>query len=126
MAEGIFRKMLDEKGINYIEVKSCGINADEGTPVSVNAVIAAKEYGADISAHTAVPFTPEIVSYSTIFVCMTYSHLLSLLGTIPREQLFVLGNGIPDPYMGDEETYRRCAKAIYNALPELMNTLKIE
>ncbi len=118
--------MLTDMGIIDIAVKSCGVSACEGMLVSENAVLAAREYGADISSHTALPFTPDLVTDSSVFVCVSYSHMIALFDFVPREQLFVLDRNITDPYLGDLETYRRCAKEIYDALQDLPATLGIE
>ena len=48
MAEGIFRKMLEEEKIENIECSSAGISAMTGDPVSENAVEAVKEYSPQV------------------------------------------------------------------------------
>ena len=54
MAEGIFRKMMVERGMEErVLCQSAGLSAVEGAPVSENAVLACREIGVDISDHTA-------------------------------------------------------------------------
>ena len=47
-----------------------------------------------------------------------------MLGDVPDEKKFILAGGIPDPYGGDIEEYRVCAKKISSGLEQLLQLLK--
>ena len=51
MAEGLYKKYLQDKKINNIEVKSAGVSAFAGDMPSSEAVTVCKERGVDISSH---------------------------------------------------------------------------
>lgn len=116
MAEGIFKKILSDKGITDIECSSAGIFAMTSDEVTPNSVKACERFGVDISAHRARRITEYILDEADKFVCMTYEHAASLSMFAPQEKIIVLGGGIPDPFGGDLETYIRCANMIKNAL----------
>ncbi len=122
VAEGLMKKLLDDRGIADISVSSAGLAAYPGDEVSPESVTAAKAYGVDISAHRSRALSAYMLD-SAVFVCMTASHALSLMQYVDRERLFVLGNGIPDPYGGTQEEYNRCAEQISSALPELLSAV---
>ena len=116
MAEGIFKKILSDKGLTDIECSSAGIFAMTGDEVTPNSVKACERFGVDISTHRARRITEYILDEADKFVCMTQEHAASLSMFVPQEKIVVLGGGIPDPFGGDLETYIRCANMIKNAL----------
>ena len=116
MAEGIFKKILADKGITDIECSSAGIFAMTGDEVTPNSVKACERFGVDISTHRARRITEYILDEADKFVCMTQEHAASLSMFVPQKKIIVLGGGIPDPFGGDLETYIRCANMIKNAL----------
>lgn len=120
MAEGLFKKMIDEKYPNTCiaphTCSSAGLFAMTGDEVSANSVKACERFGVDISAHRARRITSYILDETDKFVCMTPDHAASLGLYVPSEKIVVLGGGIPDPYGGDLETYIICANAIRTAL----------
>ena len=59
MAEGIFRREMEQRGFENIMCQSAGLSALDGQHPSENAVLACKEIGVDISGHIARRFTPE-------------------------------------------------------------------
>lgn len=116
MAEGIFRTFIEKnKKLKNINVSSAGLMATDGENVSDNAVIACKEYNADISEHKAKQITPEMLDKTDLFVCMTMSHAQALMnGNVPQNMIYVLN--VSDPYGGNIETYKECCKQIYEQL----------
>ncbi len=113
------KKLLSDRGIEGIEVSSAGLAAYPGDEVSEKSVNAAKKYGVDISAHRSRRVNQYMLE-SGIFVCMTASHAEALKPYLTENRLFILGNGIEDPYGGTQEVYDRCAEEINSALPELL------
>ncbi|MBQ2694569.1 MAG: low molecular weight phosphatase family protein [Clostridia bacterium] len=120
MAEGLFKKMIDEKYRDACNMpytcSSAGLFAMTGDEVTANSVKACERFGVDISAHRARRITSYILDETDKFVCMTPEHAASLGLYVPSEKIVVLGGGIPDPYGGDLETYIICANAIRTAL----------
>ncbi|MGI6247937.1 MAG: low molecular weight phosphatase family protein [Acutalibacteraceae bacterium] len=121
MAEGLFRTLLEKEGINNIECSGAGTGAFPGDPAQQNAVLAAAEFGADISAHRARKYNCFMDSEYDLFVCMTQTHR-QFLCNIPSEKAIVLAGGIPDPYGGDLHEYRQCAERILEGLEELLKS----
>lgn len=120
MAEGICRVLLQKRGLSGVECTSCGLAAQPGMPACENAVTAALEYGADIAGHRSRGLTQYLLEDADLFVCMTESHAHLLAQYVPQEKIRLLGGGIPDPYGGDLDVYRRCAESIYKGLQTLM------
>lgn len=121
MAEGLFKKLLGERGREDITCSSAGLAAPEGSPASINAKIAAQELGVDISEHRSRLLTRAIARDADMIVCMTQEHYDVLNSIIPEEKLYILGGGIDDPYGCDLEVYRACAEKIKNSLPALLD-----
>lgn len=119
VAEGIFKKMHPEH-----EVYSAGLNTAFGMKVSENSVIAAEDYGVDISAHVSKPLSKELLMVTDLFVCLGQSHAMQLIPVVGKGRVYVLGEGISDPYGGNLEVYRSCAKEIYDGLIKLNEDLK--
>ncbi len=118
MAEGIFKKLLSDRKIEGVECSSAGLFAMSGDEACANAIKAAERFGADISAHRSRRITSYILDETDLFVCMTREQAASLSMYVPHERVVVLGNGIPDPFGGDIETYMRCANSIRIALEQ--------
>ena len=116
MAEGLFKKIITEKNIDNAECSSAGLFAMTGDEVSKNSVEACERFGVDISSHRARRITSYILDETDKFVCMTNDHAASLSLYVPSEKIIVLGEGIPDPYGGNIETYMICANLIKTAL----------
>ena len=91
MAEGIFKKILSDKGITDIECSSAGIFAMTGDEVTPNSVKACERFGVDISTHRARRITEYILDEADKFVCMTQEHAASLSMFVPQEKIVVLG-----------------------------------
>ena len=124
MAEGMFKKLLEEKGESGIDCSSAGLATFDGRPASDNAQAVALEYGVDISEHKSRMLTRSIARKADLIVCMTDEQYEMLNRMIPGERLYVLAGGVDDPYGCDIEVYRECAKKINGALPELYEKIK--
>lgn len=126
MAEGIFRKMLQENGLDeFVFCSSAGICAQEGQAVSKYAQEVCREIGVDISKHKARRLCPQDVKNSEILAVMShkYAAFLKSMGAYP-EQIIVLGNEIADPFGGNAEKYRSCRNNLQNALPQLLELVR--
>lgn len=119
LAEGLFKKINPEH-----EVYSAGLAAVFGQNVSENSVLAAKDYGVDISGHISRPLSKELLMATDLFVALSHSHAMQLIPIVGQGRVYVLGNGISDPYGGSLDVYKTCAKEIYNGLLKLNEDLK--
>lgn len=122
LAEGLFKAKLQKLNIIGIEVISAGLAAFAGDEVSVGSVNAAKNYGVDISLHRARPLSPYDLDDSLIF-CLGASHYNALIPYVDKDRLFIMGEGISDPYGGTQEIYDRCAAQINSALNGVLKTV---
>lgn len=119
MAEGLFRAKTADF-TKYCSVTSCGLCAMAGDPVSENAVRVLSRRGIDITRHRARVLTPYHMEESDKIICLSRSHYDALLPVAESEKLLLLGNGIPDPYGGNEIVYEQCADAIDRELDRLL------
>ena len=100
MAEGLFRAHGGEEKTG-LTAASAGLFTQDGMPASQNAIAAAAERGADITAHRSRMLTAEMAHAARYLVCMTGAHYDRLCQ-----------RDISDPFGGDLETYRRAAAEI--------------
>lgn len=114
MAEGLFRAHGGEEKTG-LAAASAGLFTQDGMPASPNAVAAAAELGADLSAHRSRMLTPALAHEARYLVCMTGAHYDRLCELFPdcADRIFTLTQqDISDPFGGDLETYRRAASEI--------------
>lgn len=115
MAEGY----LDSLKLKNVAVESRGISA-EGGPLSQNALAVMLEKGIDLSDNVSAQLTSADLLWADKIIYMSPSHLTVLRLFAPQDKLFMLGEGISDPYGGDEETYRKCRDEIFCAVDNLV------
>ena len=116
MAEGY----LKSKEIDGVTVSSRGLAAD-GSPVSVNSKTVMDEAGINIGGHISKQLTDRDINGADKIICLSPSHKAVLLSAgVPENKLFVLGNGISDPFGGDISVYRRCRDEIFAAVDALL------
>lgn len=119
MAEGLFRKMAQEKGRDDLICGSAGLSAIEGQPPSENAVEACREAGVDISAHHAHRVTAEdLVNWDLLVaVSKTHAYILEKAGA-PANKIYVLGD-LADPFGCSIVEYRHSRDEIQKALHQM-------
>ncbi len=125
MAEGLFKAMDGEQKTG-LKAISAGIFTNNGMPASENAVIAAKELGADISNHKSQMLNGDIVNNAKYLVCMTGAHYDQILLKFPNasDKLFtLLPTDIDDPFGGNIDDYRKCATQIKSAVESVIERL---
>ncbi len=109
MAEAIFNKLSDEKGLNVGAV-SFGMAAANGVPASFNAQKACEEIGIDLSQKKAnFVFNYNIAQFER-FYCMTDETVMN----------------ISDPFGGNLDVYRACRDEIYNSVKEIIKEYESE
>ncbi len=117
MAEGIFRKMMVERGMEErVLCQSAGLSAVEGAPVSENAVLACREIGVDRSDHTARRISGEELSVWDLYFPMskTHGYILAQAG-VPQTKIYI-PKYIADPYGAPLEDYRACRDKLVQQL----------
>lgn len=118
LAEGFAKAEFQRLGIDYT-AESAGVAADQGG-ANEKSVLAAKEYGIDISHHQARQLTAELAEGAERIYTMTPAQAFLLRQILPHKKIFPLtDDGISDPYGGSEEVYRKCAKEIKKAVERI-------
>ncbi len=108
MAEGIFNKLAAEQGYEAV-AKSAGLFVTEPN-VSENSLEVCKENGIDISGHTPMPITAELINEADVILTMTSSHKAAFGGldkVYTAAEYFGSEGDIIDPYGGSIEIYRQ-------------------
>ena len=121
LAEGLFKKYLNENNVDDIEVGSAGVGAFPGDDVSINSILVAGNRGVDISSHRARNINPEHLLKTDLFCCMSDSHKQVLLKYCDENKIMVLN--VADPYGRPLETYEECAKQIESQFPEIVERI---
>ncbi len=124
MAEAILRS----KEIGNVTVRSAGIHAQEGQPISLHAKTLIEE--------AAMPYTPQsnVVSsegleWADVVLTMTETHKMELLYRYPtmQDKTFTLksfvefksGGDVRDPFGGNLDTYRQTFMELSNVMDQL-------
>ncbi|SYZ73106.1 Low molecular weight protein-tyrosine-phosphatase YwlE [Candidatus Zixiibacteriota bacterium] len=118
MAEGGLRKLLENRGIDNIEVFSSGTAAASGFPATAYAIEASRIWEADITGHHSRPLTAELIERADLILAMTPQHCYDIIRMLPeaRGKIFLLknfpapgceGEGIADPIGGSLDMYNQ-------------------
>lgn len=121
----LLRDALAKEGISCT-VEGAGTATMDGVPPSGHAVTAMSEIGMDITEHRSRQLTPAIADSTDVFVALSVEHGVTLAfqyGVDP-EKIIVPGNGVPDPYGRDLQTYRECRDELVAAIPQLVADIK--
>jgi protein-tyrosine-phosphatase/tRNA A37 threonylcarbamoyladenosine synthetase subunit TsaC/SUA5/YrdC len=108
-------------------VHSAGLAAMMGAEATPEAVMVAREFGADLGGHRSQLLTMEILAQADYLFAMTRSHLRVLedvRGTVAPRLLSPSGQEVFDPIGGDADLYRACARQIQCCLQELLPELQ--
>jgi protein-tyrosine phosphatase len=74
MAEGFLRSMLAARGVQGVQVASCGVNGLEDSPAMPEGVEAMIENGVDISPHRARRLTAPMIREADLVLTMATEH----------------------------------------------------
>lgn len=135
MAEGLLKKMLDKKGINGVDVSSCGTSALPSFKVPGVVLDLMKEEGVDLTKHKARYLTKEIAEASSLILVMENAHkeYINLKFPESSKKVYLLKefdkkNGesleISDPIGQAEEIYIKTKDEIKGGLEKLINILE--
>ena len=119
MAEGIFNKRAEEKGLD-VRAVSFGLAAVPGLTPSDKAVEVCREIGVDISGHRTHFIYDFQIGELEKFYCMSLGHMTILTQSvgIPEDKVVLLG--VVDPYGGTLDTYRMCRDVLAGCVEELI------
>ena len=124
MAEALFKDMMKKKG-KEIEADSASISMVEGMEAADNAKKVLKEIGIDISNHRSKNIS-HVGNFEDIdiFAVMSNMHKLVLkeIG-IDENKIYILGNGIEDPYGKDEDEYRKVRDQLKESIEKMYNEI---
>jgi protein-tyrosine phosphatase len=137
MAEAIARRELEALGWTQVEVRSAGASAYDGLPASEGAVRSALRHGIDLSGHRSTGLTPELVGWADLILVMSPGHFLHVIdmGGADRTALLTAfaegeeaegaeGDGIPDPFGGDDEAYEATYQALEGIVAKALRRLE--
>lgn len=127
LAEALFKRELERRGADGIDVGSAGTGAWDGTPASEGAYLIGLEHGLDLSDHRAQLLTREIVKGSDIILTMARHHRTRAQELGGEGRTFLLGEyvglkgpgaEVSDPFGSDLDVYRNT----YENLEKLIGT----
>ncbi|MDX2130716.1 MAG: Sua5/YciO/YrdC/YwlC family protein [Planctomycetota bacterium] len=134
MAEAIARHLLMERaplppGQQPIPtvVRSAGLAAQDGAPMTPEAADALREMGIDPARHHSRALTADAARHADLVFTMTRSHLRALERDYPGPQAFLLdpeGRDVPDPIGGPPEVYRETARRLRAILERRLDDLR--
>ena len=128
MAEGLLRHMLAVRSVRWVNVRSAGTHALDGRPAEPHAIAAAREMGADITAHRARSLDRDLVERADLIFVMEKEHADLIGRALPparrAEVLHLLAafgpvrdrSEVDDPYGKPLVAYRACIQFIQQCL----------
>lgn len=94
--------ILKHKNVDNIQVKSAGVYAIDGAPMSENAQAVLNEEGIDVT-HSSQLFSQDDIQWADVILTMTAAHKQIILQMYPEawEKTFTLTEYIEKPHLGD-------------------------
>lgn len=136
MAEGLLKKMLEDRGRSDILVYSAGISAIGGFSPTDNTIKVMEKEGIDVSGHKTAKLTQQMIKDADLILGMENIHRDEVINLDPsaKEKTYILreyinkkegssGFGIPDPIGRPMEVYERVLGMIKESIEELMKRL---
>ncbi len=126
MAEAYVRGSLQRMGVASVQAASAGFFCN-GEPASAAAQAVMAKEGCSLKNFRSSVLTRERVREAERVVCMTRSHRNAVLALAPdcaeRVGCLLPDGDVPDPYGGDEASYRRVFEFMRPALDALAREL---
>jgi protein-tyrosine-phosphatase len=131
MAAGFFLKLLEQRGIKHIDIRTAGVMTPTGLLPTPEAVQLLQDEGVDIRRHRSRPLTREMIKRADLILGMTPFHVQSALriNEEARGKTFLLkeyvgrdgkNTQIADPMGGTLEIFKRCFSEIRASLHRLV------
>lgn len=119
MAMFLFNKIAKERNLDIVS-DSAGLAA-YGDPINENSVKALAKIGIKNINYTSKRLNFYMVDEADYIIVMTAEHKNALVSAgVEKSKILILGDGIADPYGGDEDTYSFCLDNISNEIDNLL------
>jgi protein-tyrosine phosphatase len=137
MAQAIAERSLGRRGWEGVEVRSAGVSAYPGGGASEGAQVAAESDGLSLEGHGATPLDPEGVAWASLILTMGQHHAdtaealggggkVWMLSAFSEGGENLSGPGVPDPFGGDEKSYRECFEALEGLVEAALERVEAE
>lgn len=133
MAEAFARAEVARRGWRNVEVRSAGVAARAGSAATPEACAVMSRRGLELAVHRSALLEPELVEWADLVLAMSHSHLHVIAGMDGANKAALLdefaaadpgsGEGIPDPFGGDEEEYEATARALEKLVSDALDRL---
>lgn len=135
MAEFLMRQRLQKMGLEgQVQVMSAGLHACAGREADIRAQEASVDLGISLADHRAKTLTGEMVEGADCVLAMDFRNKAELLMLHPKsqEKIYMLSayaegpqqyREIPDPYLGDLETTKACARQLQTCVRNLVRSI---
>jgi protein arginine phosphatase len=134
MAEFLMRKVLNERAAEKVEeirIVSAGLHANPGREAHPWMQEAGTDLGISLATHRAKLLTREMVDAADAIFAMDFQNKAELLTLYPdaADKIHMLSSyaegawkcrEIPDPYLGDLEVTRYCARQLQTCIQNLL------
>ncbi len=131
MAQGFMHKLLHERNITHVEVRTAGVMTPTGLLPAQEAKQLLQEEGVDISRHRSRPLSEALIREADLILGMTPFHIQSAFRKCEeaRGKTFLLreyvgaegkNTQIADPMGGTLEIFKKCFSQIRHALHALV------
>ena len=133
-AQGLFTKLVRQKGHKGFHAESAGLIALPGNPVTFLAQKVAAEHGVELAGHEAKRLSQELVDGAELILVMEKPHKDELLADFSEatDKTFLIrrfarfgsrSRGVADPYGLQYDAYRFCYLDIEDAVSGLVDYL---
>lgn len=133
MAEAFAREEVARRGWRNVEVRSAGVAARAGAAATPEACAVMGRRGVELAVHRSALLEPELVEWADLVLAMSHSHLHVIAAMNGAEKSALLdefaaadpgaGQGIPDPFGGDEAEYEATASALEKLVAAALDRL---
>lgn len=135
LAEALARRVIVERALSGVDVRSAGTSAWDGAPASDGALLVGLERNLDLSQHRAQMLTRELIRDSNLIFAMGPHHLerIEALGGSGRSHLLTeyASRGastrpVNDPIGGELELYRATADELDHEIRRVFDRITAE
>ncbi len=137
MAEALARAAAEARGWAHLEVGSAGVSTVPGLSASRGALAVGQRHALPLNEHASRPLTAELVEEADLVLAMSPHHLARIreLGGEGRAALLIpfargeeaapgAGEGIPDPFGGDDAAYEATFQVLRDLVERVLNRLE--
>lgn len=133
MAASYLAKLLEEKKVKNIEVRSAGVSTVAGLVATVESVQMLEKEGVDLHKHRSRQITEDMIKKADLILGMTPYHIQTAyrISTFARGKTYMMTEyarsdmrnpQIPDPMGCTYEVYKKCFTKIKKAVKKLVKT----